>query len=176
MAAVYGPLLAVGSPTEWTGIMTFAQQWEFNSSLRALFGSSSWSMAVSALLCGMAFLQWVRDGAALERCPAVFCIACVLMGSSVLNPWYAVWMLPFLATQRGSAWRYAWLGVPTLSYVTLGNLGLDLGNPFAHPAWLRPLEFGLLGVASYFSIRGRAASQSASSSTSRQGSSSIQRI
>jgi alpha-1,6-mannosyltransferase len=176
LAVLYAPLLLVGSATEWTGIAAFSQQWEFNSSLSAVLGSSSWSMVVAAVICAVAFAHWARAGGKLERCPGAFCIACVLIASPVFNPWYALWMLPFLATQPGSLWRYAWLALPSLSYITVGNLGHDLINPFAHPAWLRPAEFGLLAVASYLASRGSAASQSASSSTSRQALSSVQHM
>jgi hypothetical protein len=172
MIMIYSPLWWLGSNTEWFGISHFGAMWEFNSSLVALLGSDALArtigLGVAALLCGGAFLHWVRAGAVLERCPALFCFSSVFIGSAVFNPWYALWMLPFLALQAGSTWRYAWLALPSLSYVTLGNLGLDLTHAFAHPVWLRPLEFALLVIASYLASRGRVDSQSASTSTSRQ--------
>jgi alpha-1,6-mannosyltransferase len=178
MAAIYAPLVWAGSATEWSGIAAFGAQWEFNSSLCALLGSTAHgrmiSLGISALLCGIAFLRWIQRGAVLEHCPGGFCIACVLVGSSVFNPWYALWMLPFIVLQKGSAWRYAWLGLPALSYITQGNLGMELTDAFAHPWWVRPLEFGLLAGASYWASKGSAISQSANTSTSPQADCSTQ--
>jgi hypothetical protein len=172
MVAIYLPLLALGSATEWTGIAAFGALWEFNSSLVALLGSDATarriSLCLAAILCSIAFVKWVRSGAVLNQCPALYCIGCVLVCSAVFNPWYALWMLPFLALQAGSAWRYAWLGLPSLSYITQGNLGTDWAHAFTHPSWVRPLEFSLLALATWWASRGSAASQSASSSTSQQ--------
>jgi hypothetical protein len=179
IAANYAPFVVNGSPTEWQGIAAFGSVWEFNSSLVALLGSDararSLALVVAILLCGVAFIIWVRRGATLSHVPGVFCYAVLLSCSAVFNPWYTLWMLPFLA-QPGSLWRWAWMALPSLSYITQGDLGIDLMNPFAHPGWLRPLEFSLLAIASCIAMKSWASSQSSTVSTSRSGRSSTQQI
>jgi hypothetical protein len=66
--------------------------------------------------------------------------------STTVNPWYLLWLLPFLALRPSLPGLVA-LAAVTLSYVT----GLNLGDPalgnFEHPVWLRPLEYGLVAAA-----------------------------
>ncbi len=70
-------------------------------------------------------------------CSRSFC------STPVLNPWYLVWLAPFVAlapTRRA----VALLAVVPLSYAT----GLNLGDPtlatYGQPNWVRPIEFGIL--------------------------------
>jgi hypothetical protein len=172
IAAIYAPFVVNGSSTEGQGIAALGSVWEFNSSLVALLGSDarahSLALVVAITVCAGAFVIWVRRGASVMQVSGVFCYAMLLGCSAVFNPWYALWILPFLA-QPGSAWRWAWLALPSLSYITLGNLGVDLMNPFAHSAWLRPLEFALLAIASCFAMKSWERTQSSTVSTSRSG-------
>jgi hypothetical protein len=170
--AIYGPLGWAGAGNEFAAIRGFGEQWEFNSSLFALLGSGTAArnaaFVIASLAAAVAFVKWVGTGAGLDRCPALLCIGSALVCSAVFNPWYALWMLPFIVLQSGSTWRYAWIALPGLSYITAGNLGSDSTNAFAHPAWVRPLEFSLLAGAAWLASRDRAHSQSSHSSTSRQ--------
>jgi hypothetical protein len=73
----------------------------------------------------------------------------LLLVSPVINPWYLLWSLPF-------ACRYPSLGLWVasaailLSYVTGLNLEDSALAPYEHPAWVRPVEFGVIGLALLF--------------------------
>ena len=73
----------------------------------------------------------------------------------VVNAWYLLWLLPFAAI-RPSAWAWTASVVVLLSYVT----GLNLDNlqmePFGHPFWVRPVEYGLIALAMLYDVRRRA--------------------
>ena len=66
--------------------------------------------------------------------------------SPVINPWYLQWLLPF-AAMRPRFWSVTALAVVSLSYTTGYNLGDPSLYAYAHPVWLRPLEFGLISLA-----------------------------
>ena len=69
-----------------------------------------------------------------------------LVAAPVINAWYLLWLLPFAAVYPS---RWAWTAsvAVLLSYVTGLNLG-DYGMPaYGHPWWVRPLEFGVIGLA-----------------------------
>ena len=68
------------------------------------------------------------------------------MASPVINPWYLLWLLPFAAIAPSvSAWT-ASVAV-FLAYVTGLNLNDGDLQPYQQPAWVRPLEFGLILLA-----------------------------
>ena len=63
-----------------------------------------------------------------------------------MNPWYLLWLLPFVALNPTAAGLTA-LAAVSLSYAT----GLNLSDPaldnFAHPSWVRPIEYGAVALA-----------------------------
>ncbi len=75
---------------------------------------------------------------------ATVLLAVMFALSPVMNPWYALWLLPFAAL--GNA-RWPWVAATLvlLSYVVELNLGLISSNgPYHHPSWVRPVEY--LGI------------------------------
>ena len=75
-----------------------------------------------------------------------------LLLSPVTNPWYLLWMLPFVAI-RPSVWGYAALAAVSLSYCHgLYLPGSEL-PAYHHPIWIRPLELAIIGVAIAFEHR-----------------------
>jgi hypothetical protein len=158
LAAAYAPFWLQGSAADLAGLRVMAAEWEFNS---ALHGLAAWRAGPEAArgLCAAAFLaawalllrRWRRAGAAgWPRGDLVF--GAFLLTSPVINPWYLLWLLPFVAVRPGAAGLAA-LAVVPLSYLTGLNLGrADLGS-FGHPAWLRPVEFGLIALALAWDVR-----------------------
>jgi hypothetical protein len=63
-----------------------------------------------------------------------------LFFSPVANPWYFIWILPFVALQP-SLWGATALTTVLLSYITGQNLQSTTLDAFNHPGWVRPLEF-----------------------------------
>jgi hypothetical protein len=152
----YLPFWVQGSTAEWTGLRTFAADWEFNS---AGFAALQWlagtraaralSLAAFAVVWLGLFWSWWRPRRPVNEAdwpPGDAVFGALLFFSATINPWYLLWILPFAARRRTATATVA-LAAVGLSYLTGINLGrTDLG-PFDHPAWVRPLEFGLIGLA-----------------------------
>ena len=152
LGLLYAPFLIQGS-SDWAALAIFAQTWEFNAALYGLL--TLWlppltaKMALGAGLAALGAAYWLhhRRTAAGELPRGDWIFGLFLLAAPVINPWYAVWLLPFAALWPSWwAWTAAWALL--LSYVTGANLGAvaDL-DPFAHPVWVRPVEFGVIFLA-----------------------------
>lgn len=150
LAFLYGWFLLNGGDTEIEVMLLFAQDWEFNSSIYALLAAilpASTARAVCGLIlagvCAAIFLYWHREPTRWPRGDLLF--AALLLLSPVSNPWYWMWLLPF-AVAFPARWSVAALGAVSLAHIhgiTWPESGLP---PYHHPAWLRPLEFGIILV------------------------------
>jgi hypothetical protein len=153
LALIYGPILASGSTAEWSGVHAMASYFEFNS-----FG-----FAVLAQICGrenarrlwlilfgvfaaLLFVLWARRKRNLSEAPVTGVMLTFFLLSPVLNPWYLVWLVPFVAAvpARGAV---ALLVVAPLSYATGLNLGDSTLATYGQPIWVRPVEFGIVSLA-----------------------------
>ena len=157
-AAFAGVLAVTYLPFAWLGgtdlptLAVFAREWEFNAALFGLF--KLWMPPAAArLTCGLALagaLGWYYRGYRQSASGTVprgeWIYGLLLAVSPVINPWYLLWLLPFAAI-RPSYWAWTASVAVLLSYwteINLNNLHLD---PFAHPAWVRPVEYGLILLA-----------------------------
>lgn len=151
LALVYAPFVIQGG-TDMTALTIFATSWEFNA---ALFGvltewlptaEAKWLLgAILVLLGGAYWLHYRRQNpGSIPRGDWIY--GACLLAAPVINPWYAIWLLPF-AVIYPSLWAWTASVALLLAYVTALNLGLYDIEPFAHPDWLRPLEFGLILAA-----------------------------
>jgi len=138
-----------------------AADWEFNSSVFAVL-RFFFAPTAAKTICTLVFLsawlallrRWFLGSpkTAVSLPPGEWIYALFLLLSSTANPWYALWLWPFVAV-RPSPVGICALAAVQLSYVTGLNLGrLDLGN-FAHPWWLRPIEFGSILVVAVWQWR-----------------------
>jgi len=157
LAGLYFPFWVQGSLADWSGVKEFASSWEFNSTIYGVLSI------------------WMGDAAAKVLCAGLFLIVCgayaakwnggvprgdLLYGlffllSAVVNPWYLLWMLPFVALYPSAA-GIAAIVVIVLAYVHGLNLpGTDLG-PYDHPTWVRVVEVVTIFVAGslQFLLRG----------------------
>ena len=171
LALLYAPFVVQGG-TDLTALLIFAQAWEFNAALYAVVAAALPPTAAKALLgilllvaVAAYWLFWNRReelngaGQRLGTAPpparsslaqgiprADWLFGGLLLVSPVINPWYALWFLPFAAVFPSRwAWTAAWALL--LSYVTGANLGIMELEPFAQPAWVRPVEFGAILLA-----------------------------
>ena len=151
LGTLYMPF-ALSGGTDVDSLLVFAREWEFNSAAFGLFTTvlePFGAKLVLGLLCaafwGHYYFRYSRTGPReIPRGDWLYGI--FLMASPVINPWYLLWLLPFAAiTPSVSAWT-ASVAV-LLGYVT--GLNLNDGNlqPYQQPAWVRPLEFGLILLA-----------------------------
>ena len=141
--------------TDASGLTVFAQEFEFNSALYGLVRlwlSAYWAKILLGItLLGVSagyFMRYWRCGdRSLPHGEWLF--GGLLLVSPVINPWYLLWLMPF-------ACRYPSLGIWVasaailLSYATGLNLETSVLTPYEHPAWLRPVEFGVIGLAFMF--------------------------
>jgi hypothetical protein len=154
VALLYAPFWLNGSAADVGGLHVMAQHWEFNSILYALAAivfTAPTARIVCALLFlivwGVAFERWrSRSLAANDIPPGDVVYGGFLLLSATANPWYCLWLWPFVAA-RISATGVGALVVVSVAYVT----GLNLGDPslgnFEHPAWVRVFEGGVIAAA-----------------------------
>ena len=156
-------LVSLYLPFAWQGgtdlatLIVFAREWEFNA---ALFGLLTPWMPVphARAACGLALaavLGWYyarhRHSAAATVPRGDWIYGALLALWPVVNPWYLLWLLPFAAI-RPSAWAWTASLVALLAYVTGINLDDLQMDPFGHPAWVRPVEYGLIALALAFDV------------------------
>ena len=171
LALLYLPFVWQGG-TDLATLAVFAREWEFNAAVYGLL--SPWMLGGAArLACGLAvagawcwyYLRHRRSTAgAVPRGDWVY--GGFLALTPVVNPWYLLWLLPF-AAMRPSAWAWTASVAVLLAYVTglnLNDLALD---PFGHPPWVRPVEYGLIAAAIGYDMmdRGRQNRRRAGSDT-----------
>jgi len=157
LTAAYVSFWMRGSAADLTGLRAFAVDWEFNSSIFALVQSTT-GRSQAKLLCGIVFaVIWVcvahvrlvrprgreQDAVLL---PGVVVFGAFFLLSPTVNPWYLLWVLPFVALHPSCTGLTAMAAV-SLSYVTGLNLGDPSLHPFEHPPWVRPVEYGAIAIA-----------------------------
>ncbi len=160
-----------------SSLQTFAAGWEFNSSLVGVLGTMMpadrakvLAMALVAPFLALHFWRCLRNPAAMPRLDGVF--GGVLVASAVVNPWYLLWMAPFVAAHPTlTGWTA--MGAVLLSYATALNLGINAPGPYSHPVWLRPIEYGVVAAAALYDglrhFRATRATVRTESSTTPQG-------
>ena len=163
VALVYLPFVVQGG-TDLTALAVFAATWEFNSALFGLLtewlpaGEAKWLLGATLVALGGAYWLHYRRRCAGGIPRGDWVYGAFLFAAPVINPWYALWFLPF-ATVYPSYWAWTASLALLLSYVTGLNLGVFDLELFAHPDWLRPLEFGLILSAVGVDIRRRLTAQ-----------------
>ncbi len=151
LGLLYLPFLAQGTSAEWEGLLVFSREWEFNSALFAIIRLSVGNPAARvafpiAFIVVYSFLL-LRWAAKPENDPPFdLLFGLFFLLSPVINPWYLLWLLPFVCL-RPKLWSVTALVAVSLSYVTGANLGSTELSSFGHPTWLRIIAFGLVGLA-----------------------------
>ena len=151
LGLLYLPFVWQGG-TDLATLAVFAREWEFNAALYGLL--TPWMPAGAArIACGVAVAAawgWYycrhrqAPAGAVPRGDWVY--GGFLALSPVVNPWYLLWLLPF-ATIRPTAWAWTASVAVLLSYLTGLNLNDLTLDPFGHPPWVRPAEYGLIAAA-----------------------------
>ena len=155
---LYAPFWLRGSGADLAGLRAMAAEWEFNSSIHALVATAAGPVA-ARVVCGagfaaiwfLVFARWAR-GPRGAMPPGDLVFGALLLFSAVANPWYALWLWPFVAT-RPTATGVAALAAVSVAYITGLNLGDETLGNFGHPPWLRPFEFGAIALAAMWDWR-----------------------
>lgn len=118
----YAPFLAY-IENHFLSIHAVASAWRFNDSLYSLFmlttGSAFSAKIVSGVFfAGICVIVYFRNWPVLYS--AYILIGSMLLLSSVVHPWYVVWIVPFLAVYPSPAWFYLTASV-SFSYLLLGG-------------------------------------------------------
>ena len=151
LALIYLPFVLQGS-TDLQTLLVFTREWEFNAALFSLV--KPWMPnPVARALCGLLLTIVIARYYLVYRrmAPGTFVRGDWIYGAlfalwPVVNSWYLLWLLPF-AVIRPSAWAWTASIAVLLSYITGLNLSdMDM-HPFAHPDWVRPVEYGLILLA-----------------------------
>lgn len=150
LGLIYGPLLAIGSSAEQPGLRAMAGSFEFNSLgyvlLAYLFGNGAarllW-LLLFGLIAALLFAHWARQKQSLTKAPITGVFLAFFLLSPVLNPWYLLWLVPFVAIKPSRSAVALFLVVP-LSYATGLNLGESMIDAYALAGWVRPVEIGAL--------------------------------
>lgn len=152
---LYAPFVFMGD-TELDSIVVFATEWEFNSAIFAIFSlvlSATNAKLLLAAICGVLWIwyyfQHRRKPVDVPHGDWVYGV--LLAVSPVINSWYLIWLLPF-ATVYASRWAWTASVAILLSYVTGLNLNDYSLQAYGHPWWVRPLEFGLIGIALFWDL------------------------
>jgi hypothetical protein len=151
----YLPFWLQGSTAEWEGLSRFAGTWEFNSSVVGMLQyavTPDRARLIAGLAAGgiLAGLAWNWRGTPLKERRIEWAFGTVLLFSAVVNPWYLIWLAPFSAAsaaRRNTGIVWIAMAASSLSYATALNLGLAGTEPFEHPVWVRPVEYGIIGLA-----------------------------
>jgi len=156
LVLIYLPFVLQGN-TDLQTLLVFAREWEFNAALFSLL--KPWvPNSLARTLCALLLTIAVAGYYLVYRrmTPGTIVRGDWIYGGlfalwPVVNSWYLLWLLPF-AVIRPSAWAWTASVAVLLSYIT----GLNLDNmdmhPFAHPDWVRPLEYGLILLALAYDI------------------------
>ncbi len=151
LTLLYLPFVLQGG-TDLPTLAIFAATWEFNSALYGLV-APWWSpggarVALGAVLVVLGVAYWLHyrhhTPGAIPRGDWIF--GACLAASPVINPWYALWVLPFAVVYPS---RWAWTAATALFLAYLTGLNLDAIElePYAQPGWVRPVEFGAILLA-----------------------------
>ena len=154
-ALVYLPFALSGDAGSIVTATVFAFEWEFNAAafelLRLGFSELGARLVGGGLLLALiAWLYWrEREDAAQGPLPVPrgdWVFGAVLLLAPVINPWYFLWVAVF-AVVYPSLWAWTASVALLLSYI----IGLHLQDfalqPYEHPVWVRPLEFGIIAAA-----------------------------
>jgi hypothetical protein len=149
-AAAYLPFWVQGSWGDLPSLVTFAREWEFNSGgfalLKSLLGPALAPAAALALVAAfLVALAW-RQPAGNELPRGDWIFGWFFAWTAVVQPWYLLWLLPWVAL-RPSAAGWTALAAVSLSYATHLHLGHDGADLYGHPGWVRILEYGLVALA-----------------------------
>ncbi|MEO8127717.1 MAG: hypothetical protein ABJF23_20745 [Bryobacteraceae bacterium] len=141
LLAVYLPFTLRGS-SDAASMMTFASGWEFNSFVFAILGhwlgGTAGRVACAALFLAFYF-WWFRKYAGTAPIRGDLLLAALFLISPVVNPWYLVLLVPFVALHP-SPWGITAVSTVLLAYYTASNLQIPGMGGFDHPWWVRPLE------------------------------------
>jgi hypothetical protein len=163
--AFYLPYLDAG-PHLFSGLVAYGDKWRFNDSVFSILFYLTDSLNVSkvivaALFSGLVVYCAVRISDPVRS--AYILLGAFLVLTPTVQPWYLVWIIPFLCLYPNPAWILL-SGLAALSYHVV--IGFVLTETWCEETWVRFVQYvpfyGLLIAHTLWSRRRRIPSPSAS--------------
>jgi alpha-1,6-mannosyltransferase len=154
-AGGYAPFAGAGANV-FTGLLTFAREWQFNAGPYALaewlIGHFSQDPATAArAVCGLViigvilYLAWRDDGRATSFASyATPALGALVVFSPTVMPWYVIWALPLAVIARRRAWLY---------FSALVCAAFQVMIDETERGWVLWLEYGLLALLCAIELR-----------------------
>jgi alpha-1,6-mannosyltransferase len=161
--ALYWPFMhhgggSLSASSDLLGLSAFANTWRFNAGLFSVIeriaGQNLAKLCAAALLAGMLLFASLRAREVFGDIPALSAglFSVLILAGPVINPWYWLWVLPWLALDR-----HLHQGVRAMAACAIGTvLLLSYGHglyldppglaPYALPGVLQLTEHVLIGV------------------------------
>ena len=157
IALMYAPFIIQGSDAGWYSLRAMAKEWEFNSALifitsqMNISGDLARSLGLyifAGLYLILLISFWKKRSQNQTSTPPIDLIfGFFFILSPVINPWYLIWMFPFVVI-RPRLWSITAMLVVSLSYTTGLNLSDSGGlRNFQIPSYIMVLEFGAIALA-----------------------------
>ena len=141
----YAPALIAGSPVLGSLPRYVAEEYFNPGIVRSVLDAPVLTMVAAALWLALTGLRR-RDSPLSAR--AVPLIGGLVLLSPNIFPWYAVWLVPFLAVAPSVSW-IAFTGSVMFAYAFF------LQQPWAVPGWARAVEFAPLVLGALYWLAGR---------------------
>jgi hypothetical protein len=159
VALGYAPFLDAG-PGLWQGTLAFAERWQTNSGLFPLLGwiaGARWlaNTVVALLLGGAVLALLVRHDLREDR--ALLWVSFLALGtlfllSPVGNPWYFLWLMPFLCVFPLRSWLLL-SGLLGLYYLWFYFVYHGAAETFRWVLWLEYVPFYGMLIWEWFAAR-----------------------
>lgn len=139
LLAGYLPYLGAG-PDLFSGLLVYGDKWRFNDSLFSVFFYLTDSLNASKIIAALLFAALVAYCASITD---PFRSAFVLLGgflvlTPTVQPWYLVWIIPFLCLYPNPAWILL-SGLAALSYHVV--IGFVLTGNWQEETWVRYVQY-----------------------------------
>ena len=154
LGMLYGPFVWRGA-SDLQGLLTFATEWQFNSSVYAYLLQWFDAMSVKLMLASgfLAVYTWIfwrhcrANAWQMPRGDIIFGLFLII--SPVVNAWYVIWLLPF-AVFYPQLWSWTFSICVLLSYAVGINMAYVDVEPLEIPLWVMLVEYGLIMIAACF--------------------------
>lgn len=145
LLVLYLPFIC-SSSNEFSSLFAFAELWEYNSSIFAIFNALL-SVENAKILSGIIFIIFytiLLINSKSGKVPGEYVIGALLLLAPVLNPWYFIWVMYFSAINRTS-WPWLLAFMLPISYWHTDKM-------YEHHVFIRIVEF--MPVLVYFITQG----------------------
>ena len=138
--AFYLPYLDAG-PGLFSGLLVYSDKWRFNDSVFSILFYLTDSLNVSkaivaAIFAGLVAFCTVRISDPVRS--AYILLGAYLVLTPTVQPWYLIWIIPFLCLYPNPAWILL-SGLTALSYHVV--VGLVLTETWCEETWVRYVQY-----------------------------------